>query len=147
MTPLLEVLNGNVLAEPGTWFKREAERIWENLHFDLQLEEAKEELKMQNLTDNIKHDVGQMKEDMKDVIDDLTGIDQKIEQTTISCWPNVKPLMDEELLIDINKKEIPSDLMDDNNMFQQYIKGKFDKTWGEFRKVMNKVWIEWYDDF
>jgi len=36
--------------------------------------------------------------------------------------------MDEELLTDINKKEIPSDLMDDNTLFKEYIKGKFDKT-------------------
>ncbi len=44
MVPMLEVLNGTVLAEPGTRFKREAEKIKENLNIEIQLEEAKEEL-------------------------------------------------------------------------------------------------------
>ncbi len=41
---MLEILNGDVLAEPGTRFKREAEKIKENLNLEIQLEEAKEEL-------------------------------------------------------------------------------------------------------
>ena len=60
-----------------------------------------------------------MKENYKDAIDDMTSLGNKIEQTQISCWPNVKPLMDDELMTEFDKShmEVPQDLMDDNNMF------------------------------
>jgi len=35
-----------VLAEPGTRFKREAEKIWGDLYLENELEEAKDELIM-----------------------------------------------------------------------------------------------------
>lgn len=57
MVPLIEVLNGQILAEPGTRFKREAEKIKENIFLDSELEQAQEELKLQRLTDEIKTDV------------------------------------------------------------------------------------------
>jgi len=41
---MIEVLNGAVLAEPGARFKREADKIKEDLNLEIQHEEAKEEL-------------------------------------------------------------------------------------------------------
>ena len=88
-----------------------------------------------------------MREDFKDAIDDLSSIGNKIEQTQISCRPNIKHLMDEELLTECDVNEAPDDLMDDNDLFKKYIKQWFDKTRGEFRKVINKVRCEKYEEF
>lgn len=58
-----------------------------------------------------------MKEDFREAIEDRSQIGSKIEQTQITCQPNVKPLMDDDLISELDNSSIPHDLMDDNNMF------------------------------
>lgn len=78
MIPLVEVLNGEILNEPGAWFKKEKLKIKSSIQEDLDLEEAKEDLKLKNLSKGRDYDLKELKENFANALFEQDQIGDQI---------------------------------------------------------------------
>lgn len=160
MIPMIEVINEEIINEPGARFIREKNKILASMKKDLDFEKLKEDVELEKASEGLDVDLKQLKDDYNTAVDGAEQIDQKITQAQISCNPNIHQLMDENLLSEyalsvkddkitqsLTSTMMHDDPLEDHKYFQLYMKSKFDGTRKQFRKIINKIRFDEYDKF
>lgn len=75
MIPMIEVINEEIINEPGARFIREKNKILASMKKDLDFEKLKEDVELEKASEGLDVDLKQLKDDYNTAVDGAEQID------------------------------------------------------------------------